>query len=1253
MSVALRHRRWLRRAAVALLSLLVVLGALLWWLGTDSALQFAARRLDAATGGALVVEGAQGSLYGPLRVARLVYHRDGRKVVAEGVALDWSPWALWRGRLAVDSLTSKRLRVDWPASGKSSPPALPTDLRLPLRPTIDVLRIDSAELKFGGKPISLHAVQLRLTQEGGAYRLALQRLDSSWGHGIGNASLAARPPFALKAHVDLQQDSGTLTYRLRADADGSLADLRVAAEAVAGQAKARLQGELKPFTATPVRRADMSLQRVDPSRFKAGLPAAMFSAEVQLQTAADGGLTGGFRLTNADPGPVNQKRWPLRQATGTVAIHEGDIVLSDLALQAAGEGRADGTAAWRAGQLQLQLTVRGLDLAGVVSTLRATSLDGKVNLEGDLSAQRMEASLRQDGYALNLKARHEPGQVDVDEATVQRGKARVQFSGHLTLKDARPFQVQAVLRDFDPAAFGDYPAARLSADIDASGSLAPRPVVRLHYVVAPGSTYRQAALGGEGRLQWRSGRVSDAQVGLSLGGTRLAAHGAFGATDDHLQWSLESPDLGVLGPDFGGQLKVSGVVSGSMTAPSGNLMLEAARLRWAGRLALARLRGHASLAPGAGGAVVVSLAADDVNGQGWRAASVVADARGTRARHTLDVRLRNEQGELSASASGGYANGTWSGELTTLDTKGALAVQLRAPAPLRVARNRIAVSHAMLDVDGGTVDLRQLSLQSGRVISAGRLSKLPLRGLRKLPGWPQTLSTDLVVSGQWSVHAADALDAAVTLQRDGGDIAVNTEPATALGLDRLALSVDVKADRVHARLDAHGSTSGAVTIDGSSRLTQRGGRWGFAGDAPLAADVHLDMPSLAWLSELFGAAATVTFKGRAGADLQARGTVGAPELSGAVHADTLGLAMPEQGIELTDGTLRAELHGQRLVLNQLLFHGGDGQLRGAGSVSWGRDAPDAHLTLTAEHLRLLSRPDRLLVVSGQGEARLSGRQLHIQGKVQADRGNIELPRAGTPALDSDVVVLDGQEQIQARRHLVDTVLDLELALGDHFTVRGRGLDAQLGGGLHVRTGGGRPPQGSGNIQVTKGTYAAYGQRLDIERGILNFQGPLDNPALNIVAMRRNLTVEAGVAITGTAQDPQVQLVSNPSVPDSEKLSWLVLGHGLDNASGQDYSVLQTAAGALLASGESAGLQARLAQAAGLDELSLRGDGTLQSTVVTLGKRLSSRAFLSYEHGLTGADSLVKITYTLTRRLSVQAETGTDNAMDLFYTFSFD
>jgi len=172
--------------------------------------------------------------------------------------------------------------------------------------------------------------------------------------------------------------------------------------------------------------------------------------------------------------------------------------------------------------------------------------------------------------------------------------------------------------------------------------------------------------------------------------------------------------------------------------------------------------------------------------------------------------------------------------------------------------------------------------------------------------------------------------------------------------------------------------------------------------------------------------------------------------------------------------------------------------------------------------------------------------------------------------------------------------------------------------------------------------------------VLIFDGPIDNPALQITAWRRNQAVEAGVQLTGTVRAPRVQLVSQPPVPEAEQLSWLVLGRAPTDVTKADLGLLQAAAAALLARGDQLPLDRRLARTFGLDEVSFRGSGEVQDRVLAVGKRLSDRLYVSYEQGLgTVASNLVKLDYSLSRRWSLRAETGTSSGWGLFYRFSWD
>jgi translocation and assembly module TamB len=249
-------------------------------------------------------------------------------------------------------------------------------------------------------------------------------------------------------------------------------------------------------------------------------------------------------------------------------------------------------------------------------------------------------------------------------------------------------------------------------------------------------------------------------------------------------------------------------------------------------------------------------------------------------------------------------------------------------------------------------------------------------------------------------------------------------------------------------------------------------------------------------------------------------------------------------------------------------------------------------------------------------------------------------------------------------------VDVEADLGDEFKLRGKGLDATLAGNVRVRLLDRRAPRANGSIRVVNGTYAAYGQKLTIERGVINFTGAYDNPGLNILAVRKrpegealsDTNVEAGVEVRGTALAPTAKLVSTPTVPDSEKLAWLVLGHGTEGTASDEMGLLTTAAGALFGgSGGNGGIQSRVANSLGLDEIGLaQASGTtssqakgLETTVLTVGKRISQRAYLSFEQGASTASSLVKLRYKLNQRISLQFQTGVNSAFDILYTWAFD
>ena len=315
-----------------------------------------------------------------------------------------------------------------------------------------------------------------------------------------------------------------------------------------------------------------------------------------------------------------------------------------------------------------------------------------------------------------------------------------------------------------------------------------------------------------------------------------------------------------------------------------------------------------------------------------------------------------------------------------------------------------------------------------------------------------------------------------------------------------------------------------------------------------------------------------------------------------------------------------------------------------------------NLHFKTDKLLILSNVDRQLAITGQGQFSLDENRLELVGDWHVNRAMIILSDSRNVTYSKDVVVLGRPEKKTSES--VPVSFNLKIDLGNNFYLKGKGLDTRLAGQIQAVSSRDNKLRVFGTVNTVDGSYSAFGQKLAIKKGQVTFSGPVENPTLDILAGRDfppsdNVT-EVGVSVTGTAQSPKVKLVSTPEVSDTEKLSWLVLGYGGgENGDDQQRALIATAAAAILSTQQSGGFPTKLASTIGLDDIGISSSSELDETVLSLTKRISSRLYLSYEQGLTGATNLIKLRYIISRRLSLVGQTGTITAVDLLYDWKFD
>jgi translocation and assembly module TamB len=921
----------------------------------------------------------------------------------------------------------------------------------------------------------------------------------------------------------------------------------------------------------------------------------------------------------------------------------------------------DGTTKYLKLNLQNAETPWGQTNAAIdLATTKPFAISGKVNLkkangnipydlEASLSGNLKRVYLKNESLlTLNNK---QLALVKTDAKTLDPA-AQILTHIELGLVDNYPIKITTSVNELRPERLGSYPSAELNVNLNLQGNLLPQPDLRVSFA-SHASQWQNQALSSTGEFSIKNTDILDIDIQAGLLDNKFNAKGNLNQPNNSLQWQLDLPNLRAIGADYSGKAYAKGTIEGAFDNLAFRFNLKAEKLQIAELLKLNLLEGQAVLMANENGKFEGEFNASNLQYVTNPVVDGTIRIEGTRKNHKINLVAHNQTLKFESNLNGGLISlNHWQGDIQNLSYQGETSIVLEAPAPLKISSSEVLLQNAKLKLLQGQAIIENLQFGSGNFSSKGQLKTFSIADLPpSLVDLPNQFQSNLIISGAWNIKANDTVDGELNFWRESGDIALTSHDnkSLALGLNEVKVkatfnqnqtTVDVKVEgKQLGNLNAHLVTSLNKTDHGFALLTS----------APLKLKSTAQLSTLAWLP-LPTTLSDADIDGQLTFNVAADGTIQSPNLSGAVIGKNLQLSLLSEGVALTEGTIKANFDKDKLIINQAKWKGGKGHVITNGSVGFGNNKPEITLDWKAEQFTALSRTDRLLTITGNGQTTLADDLLTITGNFIADKGFLQLAEEGTPKLGDDVIIL-GKAASTQETNLKILLNGLRIDLGNDFIIRGQGIDAQLTGAVTLTGLSQYQPHADGSIQIKKGTYLAYGQALVIDEGRFTFSGPLDNPGINLQAMRNSTPVNAGIEITGNAYVPVTKLISEPTVPDSEKLSWLVLGHGMDQTGGNEFAMLSLAAGAILTQGQSVPLQTQLARAAGLDEFSFSG-GDSENTSLTLGKRLSSKLYLSYQKSITGLLDVARLTFNMTPRWSLRAESGTESAVDVLYTFSF-
>lgn len=1281
--------------------------------GSRLAIEWASARLQ----GALSVENLRGTAWSGLSAERVRWTDPALSIEIDDpqIRLDWS--GLLRGALVIEQVRAGSLRVARPAT--SSPAALPASLGLPRPIEIRSLEIATLTWREGpGRVIAAGPISASALYNTGRYRIdALQAQSSGVRLSEAQIELHDQAPFAIAARgrlavepaqspllkpvlrARLPEESLTLDIR----AAGSLAHLQLAADARYAGVRARAQWSGDPLAARVERPLEVSLDEIDSARFLPDAPRVLIAGTLRLRPA-DAVVE--IDLTNSAPGRIDAQRLPVGRVRGELDWRDQRVSVTGLEISLGAAAQIRGSIRWGGSE-----TLRFLshELPAIDADLRIERLD-LAELRTGWPASRVDASVRLEG-----------AQARVEKLDATLPYARAQLAGSVQLSGAQPFSIAGSLAGVDPKQVLEHlgldapaqAAGELNGEVQLRGALGGAPQVDARLALRESRVAGQR-LSTSANLSYRHDtRRMGVDARLDWGGNGLTLRGSVGASDDRLGIAARFDRPGLFDQRLSGNLRIDAELSGPLERVRLALKANSPRLAVAGAMTLADteltveagdLRALAASLRVASGLradqpagddperrpdtapplVVARLAAREVQVAGERVQALRAAITGGPDAHAFQIAARVASQAISMSGKGRLVQGAapgWSARLEALSVDGWVSARLLEAAEVSVGGGVARIERFSLGADGGVLTIDEASWSAAGLTTRGEARGL---SLRPLVDWLEGGANSRPTSAQASA-AADARGEAAERLRS---LQLNARWALA------GPAWDTLDGDFSASLRAAASDDPVI---GNNRVDIRlaGGR--------LDGEARVAIPSLRFSRRY--TAPDWTLDGELLFSGRVRGTLRSPELVGALQAEHLMLFNRSLGWRLREGRIEARFDGRVLTIDTIRFAGGDGSMTIKGILRLIDQQPGAlrgaksslpvegQLQLEARRLPVPLGPGQRLLLSGLTDLIAAGGELQWRGQLRADEGLIELRSGGVPDLPADIRIVGEAPARKAPAPAAEAVAgwtprvgaELTIALGEALRVRGGGVDARLGGELTLTGVLPAAPRVRGQVDVREGTFSAYGRRLEISRGVIRFAGELDNPVLDILAMRRDQQVEAGVSVTGSALAPRLRLVSEPDLPDAQKLSWLVLGTGLDDVSNAGQArALSEAALALLGRSDE-GLMASLTQRLGIDAVSLGATGSnpadrlgtarlgppmagvagsssatgaaaagaMRQEVVTVSKRLSSRLTLSYERGLSGLWNLVRLQYDISRRLSLRAQSGSENALDLLYFWWFD
>lgn len=1243
-----RHKRWwfwpLVIVALVLLLPLVLVAIILLALLTDAG---TAWTIDQIPG--LQTEADQGSLLGQWQAERLEWRGYGVEVLLLSPEVDWSPSCLFEKTLCLDTLKVRQVDVtvqpsDTEEETERSDISLPA-INLPVALVVGDVQL--GPFVFNGSPI-WDRVELRSDVSGASVTVdhALYELGDILVTASGRAEMRRDWPVDLDVVAHLPPPAGD-SWEVTANLRGSVRDVRVTGSSQ-GYLNARLNGTVQPLDVRLPAALKLESPRFAPHD---SLPPTLILENWVL--SLEGSLANGFRTST---------RANLPGTTGTIATSITGLVTTGgadnlvLAMSGPAVNGASGDVEGAQGTLNLRGNVSWADSLNAQADLELDRfpwfglIPGLESLPVTVTRLQAQADYNDGSYSADLEASVLGPQGDAELAAalngdleavritqldMTTGAGSLTGTADLAFAEQLAWQAGLLLDQFNPGYWVPVLEASLNGEVNTEGQLVPDslPVMSANWDLKGRWQQEPAAARGTLTSDGKDWRVQDLLV--TVAENRIEGDGLYGESlQAGLSVNLPQPER--LLPGLAGRFSARVDLAGSAEDPTGNLSLSANEFEWQDLLRIETMELQAGLARG--GVLDADFKAGELRVAGQELTAVTVELNGTRDSHQLELNVDHPETSLLLALTGAFGESwaTWQGALNRgeINVPGPEQIwRLEAPASLAYTDNGEILfgAHCWRWQDSSVCAQDQQLLPDTRI--AYQVRQFPMQALAPL--FPETF--------RWQASLNADINLALTDQGPDGQISIDAGGGTfeflilddweTLQHDTLTLTARLQPEVAELTVALQGPELGKFDLDLAVEPNSE--------SRPIDGQFSLDSLNLAFLSAFAGieeVAGEVNGQGRLS------GPLFRPQVHGELALTNGRVFDPGLPLPMEDMVLVLEFLGNRADMSGR-WQSNDrssGQL--SGFLDW-QSEPEIQLNLSGERLPVSIEPYARVEIGPDLTLAFRAGELTVSGRVDVPRGDIEikgLPASAVSVSEDEVIVGVEQEEPAIRSML----MDITVVVGaDEVTFNAFDVTGNLEGTLRI----GNNMDTRGTLQLVDGRYEAFGQDLDLRRARIIFVGALAEPYLDIEAVRTVDTVVAGIRLSGPVNAPVTEVFSEPSMPQSDALSYIILGRAPQSQG--DEGQMSRAALSLGLTQTSKFTQS-LGDELGIRNLTLEAEGSGDQSSVVASGYITDELSLRYGVGIFEPITTVAIRYDLGRYFYLEAASGLAASLDIFYTRNF-